>query len=298
MQRRGDIWIFRARPRAVWWIWQQACIWIGCFFSATLQCPPLFAQLRDPFESGVARWQLSASDTEARLVVHELRPGLAHEGQTSEWVELVQKTGTYTWLEYRLRPTAIIEEVKCSVWIRAAARGLKLGLRVVFPDAIHPTTRNPLTTILWGTPSALGGQWTMVEVSNPLRLLLEQQRILRSQYGPQIDLRGAYIDAMVLDVYSGPGVARIQIDDLAADALVEVDQAPSAPSDPSLQMGLEASPESIALERTERRESLVAGVSGGHGGGPRSATRRSLAGTGGRSQPARRRAPAGGDAAS
>ncbi|MFN7706960.1 MAG: hypothetical protein ACK5O5_01505, partial [bacterium] len=93
-------------------------------------------------------------------------------------------------------------------------------------------------------------------MNNPLRLLLEQQRILRSQYGPQIDLRGAYIDAMVLDVYSGPGVARIQIDDLAADALVEVDQAPSAPSDPSLQMGLEASPESIAMERTERIQDL------------------------------------------
>lgn len=256
MQRRGDIWISRTTSGPSGSIWRSAWIWIVCFVSASLLCPPLFAQLRDPFESGVARWQLSSSDTEARLVVHELRPGLAHEGQTSEWVELVQKTGTYTWLEYRLRPTAIIEEVKCSVWIRAAARGLKLGLRVVFPDAIHPTTSNPLTTILWGSPSSLGGQWTMVEVSNPLRLLLEQQRILRSQYGPQIDLRGAYIDAMVLDVYSGPGVARIQIDDLAADALVEVDQAPSAPSDPSLQIGLEGSPESIAIERTERIQDL------------------------------------------
>ncbi len=101
---------------------------------------------------------------------------------------------------------AIIDELAVSLWVRAAASGMRPAFRVVFPRTAHPATSQPLTTLLYGTSSTGGGQWSYVEVKRPIELYEAQRRVLKAQHGPAVDLRDAFIDAIVLNVFNGAGI--------------------------------------------------------------------------------------------
>ncbi len=181
-----------------------------------------FAQWRDDFEAGPMRWRVWSTDSNARVVQNQRTPTMPHSGIASEMIEVaVGLQGTYLHIEYPLSErVAVIDELQCSLWVRAAAAGMKPAFRVVFPRTAHPATQAPLTTLLIGTPSQGGGQWSLVEVKQPVPLLETQRRVLKSQFGPHIDLRDAFVDAVVLDIYNGPGNTKVQIDDLAVDGMV------------------------------------------------------------------------------
>ena len=54
------------------------------------------------------------------------------------------------------------------------------------------------------------------------RLLARQIRSLHNQLGPNVDGREAYVDAVLLNVYGGPGVTNVWIDDLDIAGYVSV----------------------------------------------------------------------------
>jgi hypothetical protein len=194
-------------------------------------CQEAFGQLRDSFEGNQLAWQLWSSDASARVALHERSTLLPHSGQASEVVELACQTGTNAFLAYPLQPPlGIIEELRASVWIRSAPSGMKIAFRVVFPRTAHPTTGNPLTTLLFGSSSTGRGEWSMLQVSDPITLLARQQRVLRQQYGPMVDLRNAFVDAIVIDAYAGPGNTKLQIDDLVVEGMVEAAAVAPLPS--------------------------------------------------------------------
>ena len=45
-------------------------------------------------------------------------------------------------------------------------------------------------------------------------MLQKQLPVLRAKYKREIDTTGAYIDRLILNVYAGPGVSEVWIDDL------------------------------------------------------------------------------------
>ncbi|MFO0924317.1 MAG: hypothetical protein U0905_17720 [Pirellulales bacterium] len=162
--------------------------------------------------------------------MQQLSTLMPHSGASSELLEVTCSQGTSLYLVYPIRPAAIIDELKASVWVRCAAAGLRIGFRAVFPNTAHPLTGNQLAIYLEGEMVSRGGQWSPLEIQSPLRMFQQRVAMLRHEYGPDIDLRGAYIDAVVINPYTGPGLIRLQIDDLAVDGNVELQDAvdPSA----------------------------------------------------------------------
>ncbi len=198
-----------------------------CVFAVTMltgTCLPAYTQLRDDFESGPTRWRLLPDDAGTRVVQNQRIATIPHTGSASEMVEVsVGLQGTYVHLIYPLQERlAIIDELWTSLWVRAAPRGMRPAFRVVFPRTAHPATSEPLTTLLYGTPSTGGGQWSYVEVKRPVELLEAQRRVLKAQFGPATDLRDPYIDAIILDVFNGAGNTKLQIDDLAIEGMISV----------------------------------------------------------------------------
>jgi hypothetical protein len=223
----------------------------------------VWGQWRDDFEAGPPRWLLWRDDASARVLQSQRITLLPHSGLASELVEFrTGFQGTYVHLVYPLRERlAVIDELRCSLWLRAAASGMRVALRVVFPRTAHPATQSPLTTLLMGTASLGGGQWSMVEVRNPVALLEAQRRVLRAQYGPATDLREAYVDAIVLDVYNGPGDTKLQIDDLAIDGMIDVTLSVNEEAtERQRATSVERSEEEVALEIAERARDLRASV--------------------------------------
>jgi hypothetical protein len=71
-----------------------------------------------------------------------------------------------------------------------------------------------LSTKIAGATYTDVGRWQQLQIAELPHLLTRQLHLLRMQLGPQVDAREAFIDAVLLNVYGGPGVTNVWIDDL------------------------------------------------------------------------------------
>ena len=171
-------------------------------------------QMQDSFEGGAPRWRLVESDCNAQLTLQEISVTFPHGGQTSELLEVAASNGTFVYLAYPIEPCVVVDEFQPRLWTRCASAGLRIGLRIVFPSTQHPVTGGRLTAIVWGDTYSEPGQWQALKLSN-LQKLFEAEVIgLRQRYGPEVVVEDAFIDALVMNVYTGPGRYRMQVDDL------------------------------------------------------------------------------------
>lgn len=195
--------------------------------------PLLQAQHLDTFDQGPARFSLWRDDARTAMrPVDRREPGI-------ETIEFVHGNGSFIYLITPIEPCAIIPELKATVRLRSAQSGFRIGMRVVFPRARHPATHAALTEVVFGSPHDGAGRWSTSAISDVLNLVEERQRFLRRLFGPDLDLREPYVDAILLSVYGVPGTTRLQVDELTVDGMI----APGTLSDAD-----SMNAESVALE--------------------------------------------------
>ena len=172
------------------------------------------AQIFDPFDDTRQKFRLWESDAKVQLAPFKRsEPGL-------EIIEPSFGKGTKVYLIYPIDRCAIIEDLNASIKILSAESGLRIGFRVVFPRSTHPVTHDPITEVLLGTPSEGGGRWSTSRIASVPNQFDDRMRYLRTLFGPSVDLQGAYIDAVVLSVYSYPGTIKLKVDDLQVEGMV------------------------------------------------------------------------------
>jgi hypothetical protein len=144
--------------------------------------------------------------------------------------------GTKILLTSPVTPSHMIAELRPSVWVNGHRDGLQLYARVVLPATSDPNEEGPMTVLLPGPVSGRSTHWQKLdfaELSATLPDLLEQAVWrLRARYKVPVDISGAYVDSLVLNVYTGPGAATVWIDDIELSGSVPVHQAPSQDSGP------------------------------------------------------------------
>lgn len=178
------------------------------------------AQRLDSFEGGLPRWRLVESDCGAQLVGHEISTLNPHSGRTAELFELNCGNGQFALMAYPIEPCAVLNEFQPSIWVRCASAQVRLGVRVVFPNAIHPVQHNRLTTILWGDSFIESGQWQRLRVQQLGDRIQHEMAAIRNQFDKQLNLDQPYIDALVINAYVGAGQTRVQVDDLDFGSIV------------------------------------------------------------------------------
>ena len=193
-------------------------VWL-CFAAAL---PLARADYYEPFESAAPTWRLADADCAARLQAHERTFQIAHSGHACEYVRVAAGQGTYVHLVQPVPRNHVIAEWQPTVWVRSDRPGLQFMARVVLPRSREPRTGGPLTTLLRGDIYQRVGQWQQLGIHQPEQLLERQVRVLRSQFGPQVDAREAYVDLVVLNAYGGVGVTNIWIDDLQITGYVPI----------------------------------------------------------------------------
>lgn len=182
--------------------------------------PTLQAQMLDSYEGGSVRWQLVESDCNAQLIEHEISALSPHSGQTCELMEVAAGQGTSVFLAYPIEPCVVLNEFEPRIWARCASAGLRLGVRVVFPSFVNPVTGGRLTTIVWGEPYADPGNWQALKVAGLEKLMDAELIALRHRFGAGVSMNDAFIDSLVMNVYTGPGRYRLQVDDLSLRGLI------------------------------------------------------------------------------
>ncbi len=172
------------------------------------------AQVSDSFDEPQPKFRLWQSDARAQLSPsRKTEPGV-------EIIETSFSTGSKVFLIYPIEPCAIIDDLNASIRILSAQSGLRIGFRVVFPRSAHAATQDPITEVLFGTPSEGAGRWSNSRISHVANQLDDRIRYLRTKFGPNVNLQDAYIDAVVLSVYSEPGTIKLKVDDLLVEGMV------------------------------------------------------------------------------
>ncbi len=122
--------------------------------------------------------------------------------------------GTHVHFEHAAGRPPVIDELRPSVWVRADRAGLQLAARIVFPHTPDPRSGAPVSTLVHGSAYTTVGRWQQLFVDDLPQRVARQVRVLRAELGIPVDGREPFVEAVVLNVYGGPGVTNTWIDDL------------------------------------------------------------------------------------
>jgi hypothetical protein len=141
-------------------------------------------------------------------------------------------SGTNAFVSYPVPHAYIIPELKPTVRFKSPRPGAQILVRVVLPHTLAPDASGPMTTTLSGEKYQTPNQWqTMGFRKDDLAELLKKELwFLRRKYGAHVDPREAYVDRVVLNLYSGPGEHDALIDNVEINGLVPVKPAGDLPS--------------------------------------------------------------------
>lgn len=178
---------------------------------------------RNGFEARDPVWTKGPADASYREVQHIMtEDGPPHSGQRCEFLQLDVEAGSS--IEYRYDPgrAPISDELMITVWAKANRPGTQLLARMVLPHTPNPDSPGePLTAPLYGPRYERAGRWQRLEMTRLQKSAIEQQQKLRVKYNRDIDLRDAYVDRIILNVYSGPGRTEVYLDDLEVSPVLE-----------------------------------------------------------------------------
>jgi hypothetical protein len=200
----------------------------GAGLAAGLLAAALLAQAsgqqihRNQFETRDTSWLKGNADAPFTELVHEISDATAHTGQSSEHLQINCQQGSHVYYVYPTSPAPISDELNISLWLKGNRPGMQVLARLVLPKEPNPTNlQEPLTTLLHGDLYQESSRWHRLELRRPAKLARQQQQVLRAQMKRDVDLTDAYIDQLILNVYSGPGLADIWIDDLEIGPVLE-----------------------------------------------------------------------------
>jgi hypothetical protein len=176
---------------------------------------------RNGFEGREPLWVKGTADVSFQETAHEVTDLTAHTGGHSEHIQFTAEQGNYIYYFYPTQRAPINEELNASVFVKANRPGVRLMARLVLPKERGAANLDePLTTLLRSDQYTLVGRWQRLELRNPVKLTKEQQQFLRTELKRDINVADSYIDRLVLNVYGGPGMTEVWIDDLEIGPVV------------------------------------------------------------------------------
>lgn len=176
--------------------------------------PPAPKAWYEGFEGPQPSWRVVGGNAQYRVEFHGRVQAEAHSGQQSERIRITASGGTEVFVGHPVGRPRIIDELLPTVWVKSDRQGIQMAVQVVLPRTTDPRTRRPLTTVLYGSSYTIVGRWQQLRVAELPLLLTRQTRVLRTQFGPQVDPREAYVEQVLLNIYGGPGITDVWIDDL------------------------------------------------------------------------------------
>lgn len=166
------------------------------------------------FETAQTSWRLAGGDVRCRSEEHRRVEGQAHTGSGCEYLRVSGAGGSEILYGHSVGQPRIIDELMPTVWIKSDRPGLQFLAQVVMPRTTDPRTNRPATVLIRGSSYTTPGRWQQLRIDDFPRQLSRQTWVLRTQIGPGVDPREAYIGEILLNVYGGPGVTNVWIDDL------------------------------------------------------------------------------------
>jgi hypothetical protein len=207
---------------------------------------------RNAFESLKPAWIKSGFDAPYEEVSHTTTDQVWHDGKRSEYINLQVRPGNFIYYQYATGRVPVGEEMSGSLWLKANRPGAQLLARIVLPNERDPNNLDsPLTTYIRGEAYRNAGRWQRLDLGNGAKLAKVQQQLMQAQLKRPVNFDGAYVDALILNLYAGPGPTEVWIDDLEIGPLAR-DNGPRSKDQPSAtpvtKPGAAPRPHSLAVE--------------------------------------------------
>ncbi len=170
--------------------------------------------LSDGFESDGLAWFREGGDVEAVVRKHERTELTAHMGRRSEHICIVAGIGRHLYFAYRIGRAPVADDPQIALWLKADRPGIRLMARVVFPHERDPNSLQLLSELVSGDQYKTPGSWARLQIPDLQLATARQAQLLRAKLQREIDVREAYVDRVVLDLYAGPGQTSLYVDDL------------------------------------------------------------------------------------
>lgn len=190
------------------------------------------AAWKEGFEGPQPSWYEAGADVPYRVRQHDRVAGQPHSGERCEHIRLVSGRGTCVYMAHDVGRARVIEELRPVVWVKADRAGLQLLAEVALPRTRDPRTGRPISVLVGGSTYRDVGRWEQLCVGQIPQRLVPHVWTLRTQFGPQVDAREAYLARVLLNVYGGPGVTGVWIDDLELGGFARCDLPGIAPTGP------------------------------------------------------------------
>jgi hypothetical protein len=194
------------------------------FLLAVLSVQPLSGQqvLTHGFEGRELFWVKGRADAPFKEVAHRLTDETAYSGSRSETIQLIAEPGNFIHYTSDVGRAPVVDELNVSLLVKANRPGTQLLCRIVLPGEHDPHNLDqPLTLIVKGDAYKTTGQWQQLALRQPVKRLKEQQQLLRAELKRDVVIADAYVDRVILNLYSGPGQTDVWTDDLEVGPLLE-----------------------------------------------------------------------------
>jgi hypothetical protein len=214
---------------------------------------------REGFEGRETVWMQGPADAGFKETAHRLTEDTAHSGQRSEQIQLEAQQGSFIHYTLDIGRAPVTDELNVSLFLKANRPGMQLLARLVLPHERHPSRPDePLTAVVRGDLYQLAGRWQRLELRRPVKVLKDHQQLLRAELNRDIVITDAYVDRVILNVYGGPGLTDVWIDDLEVGPLTETVPFKST-GRPAPREGPAAAPRRIAVVQPTATTLLVNG---------------------------------------
>lgn len=230
-------------------------------FAPLLGAGPPLTTFREGFDSPRPTWRQEHSDLTVRLIEHDRFDGAKHGGERAERLHFVaQGPGSAIYYSLAVPRAPVRLEPEIGLYVRSNQPGAQLLVRVILPADIDPDTGQPAFVLVAGTIAQEVDRWERLNVADLPRAVEEQARLLRIRSRRPVDVSGAYLDRLVINVYGGPGETEVLLDDLSIAPVPEglTEPAPSAPEGP-LPSPLAANDATKPIDKNGSRVRIEAG---------------------------------------
>ncbi len=177
--------------------------------------------IRDGFETSRPVWNQEQTDATIGLIAHDRSQRAAHEGKTSEHIQFTAGLGSGFYFSYALPKVVIQDDLRVSLLVRSNRPGVQIFARVVLPADIDPETKEPSFLLIPGTIYENVDRWQRIELVEMKPTMERQARVLRSATRRPVSLDGAYIERLVVNLFSGSGMTDIFLDELSVGPVPE-----------------------------------------------------------------------------
>ena len=186
-----------------------------------------YGQFHENFEQLTPTWERSETDCAIQNSKWDARrTNEKSKNNRFERIKFSTGHGTHIFVTHEVTPALVIPELVPSIRVKSEHRGVKIYARVVLPETPSPDGVGPMTTLVSGEAYKSNGKWQRIAIGigagnqNLAERLREKIWLWRREHGQHVSARGAYIDKVVLNLYSGPGDTTVDIDDLRVDGVV------------------------------------------------------------------------------